>query len=171
MKAIVLAFFFVSSLAYLSGCGSISSGVSGGKRAVYLINAPHDLRVIINGQQKKITREYFAYTPTSSSSGTSYYTSGVKLPYKKRVQLELVSGNQTAQIELIPKTRAIYHIGTLFIFPIGGNILDAATKNDKELYPRFIDVKAALSGISQDKWASQGKLKRQTKRNANIVYY
>lgn len=167
---IIIGLFFVGNLAYLSGCGTLSSGISGGKRAVYLINAPYDLRVLANGKERKITSEAFAYTPTSSSSGINYFTSGVKLPFKKRTQLELTSGNQTAVVELRPKTRAVYHIATLFIFPIGGNILDAATKNDKELYPRFIDVQAALSGIDKDKWASQGKLKRQTKRKASIVY-
>jgi hypothetical protein len=170
-KTIISILLLVNGSTYLTGCGSLSSGISGGKRAVYLINAPYDLKVIANGEEREITREAFAYTPTSSSSGINYFTSGVKLHYKKRVQLELISGNGTAQVELKPKTRAIYHIATLFIFPIGGNIIDAATKNDKELYPRFIDVQAALSGINQNEWESQGKLKRQTKRKADMVNY
>jgi hypothetical protein len=170
-KTIISILLLICGLTYLTSCGSLSSGISGGKRAVFLINAPYDLKVIANGEEKEITREAFAYTPTSSSSGINYFTSGVKLHYKERVQLELISGNQTARVELKPKTRPVYHIATIFIFPLGGNIIDAVTKNDRELYPRFIDVQAALSGINQNKWESQGKLKRQTKRKASIVSY
>jgi hypothetical protein len=169
MKAMISTLLLAIGGALFMGCASLASGITGGRRPVYLINSPFDLRVSTDGKERRITREAFDANP---NAGIVYYTAGVKLPFKEPMQLELYSGSRTAKVQLRPKTRVVYHVLTLFIFPIGGNIIDAVTKNDKELYPKYIDVQAAMAGAGPDEWVSQGKLKRQTKRRAkaNSVY-
>jgi hypothetical protein len=160
MKKIINLTIVVVAAATISSCGSISSLVSK-KRTVHLMQAPSDLEVIVNGEKQNVTSEVFA-----SYENTTWYTSAVKLPFKKPVTMELRSGSKNATFELKPKgSRAIFW-GNVFSFPVIGHIFDAVTKNSKRLYPYYIDVEYALQGKPIAEWRGKGKLKRMEKRGA-----
>ncbi len=147
----------------MSSCGSISGLITKQKRPVFLMMAPSDLTVDVDGERQEITSEVFA-TQTIGNTTYTYYTSAVKLPYKKAVSMTIRSGGKSATFELQPKTFGAVWVGNIFSFPVVGHIVDMATKNSKVLKPRYIDVERALDGKPIKEWRGKGKLKRMQKR-------
>lgn len=165
MKKLFKLFIVGGLIASMTSCGSIAGLISKGKRPIHLMQAPKDLEVYVDGQKVEITSELFASTAIGNTT-VDYYTAGVKLPYKKKVTVELKqpSTGKSATFELKPKgSRAIFW-GNLFIFPVVGHIFDAVTKNSKRLYPYYIDVESALDGKPFKEWRNKGKLKRNEKK-------
>lgn len=154
-------FLFFTATVLLSSCGTISGLVTKGKRPVFLMMAPSDIRVEVNGERQDITKDAFA-----SSEYATYYVSSVRLPYKEDLTMVISSGGRSASIDLKSKTFGAVFVGNFFSFPLVGHILDGVTKNSKTLKPRYIDCERALEGKPISEWRSQGKLKRMGKRSA-----
>jgi hypothetical protein len=151
----------------LSSCGTIASALTKGKRPSFIVNTPKDIVVKLDGKPLDIELELFAsdeYVGTGSS--LNYYTSAVKLPYKKKITLEFSSASlgKTGTLELNPKASGAIFWGNVIIAPIVGHIIDKVTKNSKVLKPKYIDVMKVLNNVPMKDWPSQGKLKRQQKR-------
>lgn len=163
MKNLILlaaAAFFMASL---NSCGTILNAKKKGKTEVFLIGAPSDLSVSSNGQHLSIESDIFAANGKEHGA-TAFYTSCVRLPRKKKATLTLSSGGKTAQVVVRPKVWGkIVVVDALLTAGIGWWI-DIPTGNILTLKPRLIDVPAALAGKPRSKWRSQGKLKRQQKR-------
>ncbi len=169
IKTFVVLSLGASSLLALSSCGSMFGAITHGKRPAYIVNSPQNVVVKQNGEVLDISSESFAATQGYGQS-TTYYTSAIKLPYKKPVTLEITSGNRTGTIDLKPKgTRYIFWLD-LITFPIVGHIIDGVTDNNKSLQPRYIDVESVLNHIPQKDWPSQKKLKRLEKRKIKKAY-
>lgn len=147
----------------LLGCGSIAS-VFQKERTVHLMQSPQNLEVKVNGESKRITSEAFAVNSFMSDYTTTYYTAGVKLPYKKAATMELTSGDKKAVIDLTPKRWSVIFWGNMFSFPITGHIFDGITDNNKVLKPNFIDVEYALEGKPVSEWRGKSKLKSMEKK-------
>lgn len=162
MKKLTLQIFFLMmAVVFMSSCGTISGLVTKGKRPVFLMMAPSDIRVTVNGESQDITKDAFATTESAT-----YYVSSVRLPYKENLTMVISSGGKSASIDLKSKTFGAVFVGNFFSFPIVGHILDGVTKNSKTLKPRYIDCERALEGKPMSEWRSQGKLKRMGKRAA-----
>ena len=165
MKTLIYSILSISSLVLLSSCGTIGGLLSKGERPVFLIEAPQDMTVNFEGQSKDISSEAFASTGFNNTTIT-YYTSAVNLPYKHKGTLKLSSSTGSSSIELKPKGQRAIWWGNFILFPIWGHIIDATTKNNKTLFPRYIDVPAALAGKPVKEWRSAGQLKRLSKKQA-----
>lgn len=164
---------FAAALAVLgttgmSSCGTIAGALTSNKRPVFMMEAPRDLQVTHEGKKVNITSDAFA----SSSGGsvtTTWYTSSVRLPYKKTTTIELYSPSQNkkATVELKSKgSGGIIFLDLMFTGGVGV-VIDVLTKNHKVLKPKYVDVQRALDGKPRNEWRSQGKLKRITKRKIN----
>lgn len=155
------------AMALISSCGTIASGITGGKRPSFLMNAPADVQVKLNGEVQDIKSELFASNVTGSST-VDYYGWAIKIPYKQPVTLEISSSSlgKTGTVELTPKSSSAIFWGNVFICPIAGHILDAVTKNNKMLRPKYIDVVSVLNNVPQKDWPSQSKLKARAKKGA-----
>jgi hypothetical protein len=162
-----------------SSCGTISNAVTGGKRPSFIVNAPKDVVLKLDGKELDIKSELFASTSGQISSATSsskiqtiatrnFYTSAVNIPYKKPVTLEISSAStgKTATIKLKPKRQSAIFWCNLIFCPIVGHIIDGVTNNNKILTPRYIDVASVLDNVAIKDWPSQGKLKRLEKSKA-----
>jgi hypothetical protein len=154
----------ILSALFFSSCGSIGGALSKHKRPVFLMMAPQDLVVKVDGVQQDIESDIFA-TYAVGNTTIDYYTSSVRLPYKKNVSVEISSEGKTATFELKPKMFGAVFVGNLILFPIVGHIIDAVTKNGKTLKPRYIDVERALEGKAVTDWRGKKKLKRIQKRS------
>ncbi len=174
MKTLIYSLLSISSLALLSSCGTIAGALTKGVRPVFLIDAPEDLVVSFDGKSKDITLEVFASTSnsyhsnlsnTTTTTNVNYLTSAVKLPYKNKGALQLNSAGASTNVELKPKGQRAIWWGNFLFFPITGHILDAVTDNNKTLFPRYIDVPAAMAGKPVKEWRSQGKMKRMEKKS------
>lgn len=144
----------------LSSCGSVISLFEKGQgRPVRLMQAPGDLEVYVAGEKKVVTSEVFA-----SYDNITRYTAGVKLPYKKDLTIELRSQGKSVMVDMKAKGARPYFWLNLFFCPIVGHIIDKSTKNNKMLFPNYVDVEYALQGKPQKEWRGKGKLKRMEKR-------
>lgn len=155
-----LSLFMALAMA-LSSCGTIAGLITKQKRPVFLMMAPSDIRVEVNGVRQDITSDAFA-----GGSNVTYYVSSVRLPYKEDLTMVISSGGRSASIDLKSKRFGYIFWGNMFSFPIVGHIVDAVTDNNKTLKPRYIDCERALEGKPVSEWRSQGKLKRMGKRSA-----
>lgn len=160
----------------LSSCGTIAGAITGGKRPSFLVNAPKDVQVKLNGETLDISSELFA----SSSFGNvtrDYYAAAVKMPYKKPVTIDLSSASlgKSATLDLKPKSSGAIFWGNIFLMPIAGHIIDAVTHNNKMLQPKYIDVEKALNNVPVKDWPSQGKLKhlskKAAKKNTTVTFF
>lgn len=165
------------SAATFSSCGTISNAITGGKRPSFIVNAPKDVVLKLDGKELDIQSELFASTSGQISSSTSssttqtiatrnFYTSAVNIPYKKPVTLEISSASlgKTATIDLKPKRQGAIFWANLIFFPIWGHIIDGVTHNNRILKPKYIDVASVLNNVALKDWPSQEKLKRLEKR-------
>ncbi len=159
----IAAFTLILSALFFSSCGTIGSALSKHKRPVFLMMAPSDLVVKVDGVTQDIESDIFA-TYAVGNTTVSYYTSSVRLPFKNKVSVEISSGGKSATFELKPKMFGAVFVGNMFSFPIVGHIVDAVTKNGKTLKPRYIDVERALEGKPVKDWRGKKKLKRIQKR-------
>lgn len=162
-----------SSSLLMSSCGTIAGAITGGKRPSFLINAPQDVTVKLNGEALAINSELFASNNVGKVS-RDYYTAAVKMPYKNPVSIVIssTSTGKTATLDLKPKNSSAIFWGNIFIAPIVGHIIDGVTRNNKMLQPKYIDVESALNNVPLKDWPSQGKLKRIAKSGAkkNVIY-
>ena len=166
--------------ATFSSCGTISNAITGGKRPSFIVNAPKDVVLKLDGKELAIKSELFASTSGVTSTTTTaqstltttstrdFYTSAVNIPYKKPVTLEIssASSGKTASINLKPKRQSAIFWGNLIFCPIVGHIIDGVTHNNRVLSPRYIDVASVLNNVALKDWPSQGKLKRLEKSKA-----
>lgn len=172
-KSVALFGLAVCCVAAFSSCGTIAGAITKGKRPSFILNAPADVVVKKDGQVLDLELELFTATNyVGSTASTNYYTAAVKLPYKKKVTLEFSSKSlgKTVTLELKPKNQAAIFWGNVIIAPIVGHIIDAVTKNNKILKPKYIDVASVFNNIPVKDWPSQGKLKRMEKRRIKKKY-
>lgn len=165
MKKILAVATGLSALVLMNSCGTIGYAVTKGNSTVSLMRAPKDLEVSANGKKLEITSEVFAVTSSiGGTSTTSYYTSALLLPHKKKVTLELYSPSDGKRSTVMMKPRVSRNIllADILLTANIGTIIDIATGNLKQLTPRLVDVRSSLDG---KKWLSHGKLKRMAKRN------
>jgi hypothetical protein len=171
MKKLITIVSLCYTATLLTGCcfGTLNNALSHGKSTVSLMRAPKDLEVTYNGKKVPVTSEVFA---ASSNIGgtvtTTYYTSAVKLPCKKKASIEIYSpsSNKRATVELKPRSsKNIIALDLLLGFG-SGLIIDIPTGNLKMLTPHLLDVQSALEGKPRDQWLSYGQLKRMGKRQA-----
>ena len=160
---LLVAFSIVASGLVFSSCGSIFSAFSGGERPVYVVNAPKDLVVTQDGIEQDISLEVFA-SQEGYGVSTTFYTSAVKLPYKKDLTLKLSSGGKSNTIDLESKRWKSIFWCNLFTFPIVGHIIDFSSRNNKVLKPRYIDVTSLLNNVPIKDWPSKKKLKKMEKK-------
>lgn len=152
-----------------SSCGTVSNAITGGKRPSFIVNAPKDVVLKLNGQELPIEKELFASSSNIGATATrNFYTAAVNIPYKKPITLEISSpsSGKTATINLKPKRQSAIFWGNLIFFPLVGHIIDGVTNNNKVLTPRYIDVSSVLNNVAFKDWPSQGKLKRMEKSKA-----
>lgn len=157
------AVLLIATALFFNSCGTISGLVTKNKRPVFLMMAPKDMVVKVDGVTQDVTSDVFATYVVGNTTYT-YYTSSVRLPYKETVTMELISGGKTASFELKPKMFGAVFWGNIFSFPVVGHIVDMATKNSKTLKPRYIEVQRALEGKPVNEWRGKKKLKRLQKR-------
>lgn len=152
----------------LSSCGTVGSALSGGKRPSFLVNAPKDVVVKLNGEKLDISSELFA-TGGIGNVDKSYYTAAVNIPFKNPVSIQVSSASEgkSSTLDLKPKGSTAIFFGNLIFAPIVGHLIDAVTKNNKILEPKYIDVASVLNNVPLKDWPSQGKLKRLSKKDAS----
>jgi hypothetical protein len=171
-RLILLGVFALIISSMVSSCGTFGNMLTKGKRPSFIVNAPSDVVIKIDGKVVALESELFASTEYFNSKGSmNYYTAAVNIPYKKPVTLEISSSSmgKTAMLSLTPKRQGAIFWGNLIFFPIVGHIIDGVTDNNKILNPRYIDVTSALNNIPLKDWPSQGKLKRQEKAKAKAT--
>ena len=159
----ITTFALILTALLFSSCGTIGGLVTKNKRPVFLMMAPNDLVVKVDGVTQDIESDVFA-TYALGNTTITYYTSSVRLPYKEKVSVEISSGGKSATFELKPKMFGAVFVGNMFSFPIVGHIVDAVTKNSKTLKPRYVDVERALEGKPVKDWRGKKKLKRIQKK-------
>ncbi|HEX6914325.1 MAG TPA: hypothetical protein VF145_03745 [Chitinophagaceae bacterium] len=169
MKTIPSVICMLALAACFTSCGTLSSSLTGGKRPVFMMDAPADLQVKVNGETVELKKQYFASNESSGSGvkvTTNYFTSAARITHKKPVEIELYSAslNKTAKFTLRPKSSGLFFWGNLFTFPVGGHIIDAATKGNKLMKPRYIDVSAALDGKPISEWRGKNALTKKEKK-------
>lgn len=157
----------VGGMLLIQSCGTIGGAITGGKRPTFIVNAPSDVVVKLNGEVQDITSELHASNVAGSRS-VDYYTSAIKIPYKHPVTLEISSERlkKSGSVDLKPKGSGAIFVGNLLIFPVIGHIIDGVTKNNKTLRPKYIDVTSVLNNVAQKDWPSQSRLKANEKRKA-----
>ena len=159
----------VAYLISFSSCGTIFSAFQKGKRPAYLVDCPKDVVVKLDGKELPINLEVFASKEfIGSTASVNYYTSAVKLPYKKPITLEFTSPSlgKTATIAMKPgKYKGMFFLN-LITFPIVGHIIDAVTHNNKIQKPGYIDVMNVLNNVPMKDWPSQKKLRSMEKKRA-----
>lgn len=170
MNTLTKLIALTASVALLSSCGTITNSISGGKRPVWLMQAPSDIQVKVNGEDVDVKKEYLASNQSSGgavSVTTNYFTKGVRIPFKKNAVMELYSPsqNKSAKFTLKSKGSGLIFWGNLFFFPVVGHVIDATTKNNHLLKPRYIDVEYALDGKDVKDWRGKNKLMRKEKRS------
>jgi hypothetical protein len=153
-----------------SSCGTLTSSITGGKRPVFMMDAPSDLEVKVNGEQVELKKQYFSSNQSSGSGvnvTTNYFTSAARISHKKTADFELYSPslNKTAKFTLKPKSSGLFFWANMFTFPVGGHIIDAVTKGNKLMKPRYVDVSAALDGKPVAEWRGKNKLTKKEKKN------
>lgn len=156
------------AMVLMNSCGTIIYSINKGNATVSLLQAPKDLQVKMDGKRIDIVSEVFAATATTHTT-TSYYTSAIKLPNKKKATIELYSPStgKKSTVNLKPTTSGTIIVADLF-FGFGvGLVLDLVTGNHKKLSPRLIDVQNSLDN---KKWIRHGKLKRIEKRRIKRKY-
>ncbi len=169
IRTFVVLGLAVSGLFAFSSCGSIAGAFTKGKRPSYIVNSPKDVTITKDGKELDVALELFAVTEGYGQS-LNFYTSAIKLPYKKATTLQITSGSRTGTVDLKPKgTRAIFW-GNLIFAPIVGHIIDGVTKNNKSLQPRYIDVESVLNHVPLEDWPRQKKLKRIEKKKIKKAY-
>ncbi|MDB5119602.1 MAG: hypothetical protein JWN56_820 [Sphingobacteriales bacterium] len=154
------------SLFTFSSCGTVASSFSGGKRPSFIVNAPQDVIVKLDGTPLDLSSELFTSSVNIGAKATTdFSTAAVNLPYKKAITLEISSPStgRTGTIELKPKGSSAIFWGNLIFAPIVGHIIDGVTGNSKTLRPKYIDVTSVLNKVSFKDWPSQGQLKRREK--------
>lgn len=154
-------------LTTLNSCGTLGNALSGGKRPSFLVNAPKDVVIKLNGEQQDISSEIFA-TGGIGNVDNTYYAAAVNMPYKKPLSIQLSSASEgkTSTLDLKPKNSSTIFWGNLIFAPIVGHIIDGVSKNNKVLEPKYIDVTSALNNVPMKDWPSQGQLKRISKSKA-----
>lgn len=165
-KIAVVALALIT-LTSLNSCGTIAGAITGGKRPCFLVNAPKDVEVKLDGETLDISSELFASTSFGNVT-SDYYAAAVKMPYKKPVTIYISSPSlgKSASLDLKPKGSGAIFWGNVFLAAGVGHIIDAVTHNNKMLQPKYIDVASALNNIPVKDWSSQGKLKRSSKKAA-----
>lgn len=167
IQELMLLLVAAIGLTSLNSCGTIAGAITGGKRPSFLVNAPKDVTVKLNGETLDITSELFA-SNVAGNATRDYYAAAVKMPYKKAltIQLSSASAGKSTTLDLKPKGISAIFWGNILIAPIVGHIIDGVTNNNKMLQPKYIDVQSALNNIPVKDWPSQGKLKRISKSAA-----
>jgi hypothetical protein len=155
----------------LNSCcfGTLNNALTHGKCNVSLMRVPKDIEVTSGGKRLDVTKEMFAVSSSiGGSTTTTYYTSAVSLPAKKKATIELYSPsmNKRATVELKPKANKNLVFLDILFGAGSGLLIDIPTGNLKMLTPRLLDVQSALEGKPRNKWLSHGKLKRMGKRSA-----
>ena len=163
-SALSVAVLLVSGL---SSCGTIADALTKGKRPSFILNAPADVVVKLDGKPLDIELELFASTNIANVSN-DFSTAAVNIPYKKATTLEVSSARlgKTGTVVLTPERSGPIFWGNLLFAPIVGHIIDGITDNNKVLSPRYIDVNSVLNNIPFKDWPSQAKLKRLEKSKA-----
>ncbi len=175
MKKLVGSICILAIVIFFASCGTIAGALSKGKRPVFLIDVPKDLVVKVNGKELDIELEAFASGGVGNVTNT-YYAPAIQMPYKHPATIQLSSAamGKSGTLDLKPKNQSAIFWGNVIIAPIVGHIIDAVTKNNKTLTPRYIDVPAALAGKPKSEWRSKGKLKRLSKhkgrKNKTVTY-
>ncbi|MDQ6610518.1 MAG: hypothetical protein M3Y85_11935 [Bacteroidota bacterium] len=152
-------------------CGTLSNALSKGKRPSFIVNAPKDVVIKMNGKVLDLESELFTSTVNiGATASKNYYTAAVNIPYKHPVTLEMSSASlgKTATVELKPKSQGAIFWANLIFFPIVGHIIDGATNNNKVLTPKYIDVTSVLNNVALKDWPSQAKLKKIEKEKATL---
>lgn len=165
MKKFTVSILILATLFSITSCGTIAGAITKGKRPVYLIDAPKDLTVKVNGQEQDISSELFAsHSDIGASRTVDFYTAAVNLPYKKKMNMQLSTSGGAGSVDLKPKSQSAIFWANLIFAPIVGHIIDAVTKNNKTLGPRYIDVPAVLAGKPKSDWRSKSQLKKYAKK-------
>jgi len=170
MKTLSRLTALMATIVLLSSCGTVLGTISGGKRPVWLMQAPNDIQVKVNGEDVDVKREYLASNESSGglvSVTTNYFTKGVRVPFKKDVMMELYSPsqNKSAKFTLKSKGAGMFFWGNLFLWPVVGHVIDGVSKNNHLLKPRYIDVEYALDGKDINERRRKNKLMRKEKRS------
>ena len=177
MKNIGTLFFVACCTLLFSSCGSIYSAVHHGMRPVYLVDAPKDIEVSVNGVKQKITEDMvMTYEQKGLGThryGTDFSTRSIRLHYKHDATIDIYSPSQNKKATILLKSKGSGAYITTDIIFTGciGLLVDIPTKNYKVLKPRLVDVKSALDGKPINKWRSKSKLKRYIIKNEKRTYY
>ena len=164
------------SMIIFSSCGTIGAALSNGERPSFIVNAPKDVVVKLDGKEVDLSLETFAVGGVGNVTNI-YSGAAVNVPFKKPITLEIssASSGKTATVDLKPKNGSVYFWGNLIFAPIVGHVIDGVTDNNKELTPRYIDVASALNKIPFDQWPNQRQLKRiqksKAKQNVTTTLY
>lgn len=134
-----------------------------------MMDAPADLEVKVNGEPVELKKQYYSSNESSGSGvkvTTNYFTSAARISHKQSADIQLYSPsqNKTANFTLKPKSSGLFFWANLFTFPVGGHIIDAVTKGNKLMKPRYVDVSAALDGKPVSEWRGKNKLTRKEKK-------
>lgn len=153
-KNIISVFAAVVILFTIQGCGTISSSISDwpkGTRPVYLHNCPSDAVVTCNGVNIPIgVAEWIRWKDI-----TKVIMPAVYLPYKVNADIVISSASMGKSDSLHLKCK-LWGFSTTVnccTFPVMSHIIDYATKNDRVLKPRVIDVTAFLNGKPKSEWS------------------
>lgn len=154
-KNIIFLFASVVILFTVQSCGTISSSISDwpkGMRPVYLHNCPNDAVVKCNGINIPIEEsEYVRWKDVTKIKMPTIF-----LPYKLDTSITISSAS-LGKSETISLKSKLWGFSTTInccTFPIMSHIIDYATKNDRVLKPRVIDVTAFLNGKSKSEWTT-----------------
>lgn len=174
----ICTLFFVACCAILfSSCGSLYSAAHHGMRPVYLVDAPKDIEVSVNGVKQKITEDIVMNFEQKGLGnhryGTDFYTRTIRLHYKHNAKIEMYSPSQNKKATVLLKSKGSgAYIATDIIFTACiGLLVDIPTKNYKVLKPRLVDVKNALDDKPIDKWRSKTQLKKFIIKNEKRKHY
>lgn len=123
----------------LSSCGTLGHA----SRKVFLVEAPSDLTVSLNGAPVEIVQVISA--SGGSDHNVSYYP-GLDQKFKKMNSIELTSGKQTSVVKLQTKAQVGLLLVELLVPPFGiATIIDLITGGHRKPEPRYIDVPAYLA--------------------------
>ena len=123
----------------ISSCGTLTHA----SRKVFLVEAPSDLTVSLNGKQVEVVQVISA---SGGSDHNVYYYPGLDQKFKKKNNIELTSGKQTAVVKMHTKAQVGLLLIELLIPPFGiATIIDLITSGHRKPDPRYIDVPAYLN--------------------------
>ena len=144
----------VAILFTIQSCGTVSSSLSDwpkGTRPIYLHNCPSDAVVTCNGVNIPLSEAIY----TRFKDLTNIKVPAIFLPFKTDTSITISSAS-IGKSQAISLKSSLWGFSTTVnccTFPAMSHIIDYATKNDRVLKPRVLDVTAFLNGKPKSDWS------------------